>query len=741
MRNFIKARFMFPVMIGVLLTGLAIAVKITEVPLVSDLDRRLEWLAYDLRLRMLLPEDQLPDSRIVIVDIDEQSLLQEGRWPWSRSTIGKLVDRVFEADAAVMAMDVMYAEPQRSGVGDLLDLVDDATRDMILENVPLLESMVSSDQRLADALKNRSVVLGYVIASPSTVPKGLLPPPLVLDEWLVESLPERLPEMYPWIANIDLLQTNARSGGFFSIFPDDDGVIRSAPLFARHNSQLYGSLALEAVRQYLGAERILLNTTPLGSYQALESVSLDGLTRIPTDGNGYVLVPYRGGAYSFPYISSADVLNGDIPEGLLEDRIVLFGTTAAGLYDMRSTPVGSVYPGVEVHANIIAGLLDAAFPYEPSWALFANVALLAVLGVMSIFIVPFIGPVAVLLISLLMLVLVTGLNIWLWSVHGLVLALVAPLILITLIGIFDLAYGFLAEARGRRQLKAMFGQYVPPEVVDEMNKDPDGNFAVEGESREMSVLFCDIRSFTTISELLAANELKRMLNYFFTPMTRIIFERRGTIDKFVGDMIMAFWGAPVHDNEHRRHAVLGALEMLDKLADMQPEIEQRGWPVIEVGIGINSGMMNVGDMGSEYRRAYTVIGDAVNLGSRLESLTKYYGVRLIIGESTVEGLDNMVLRCLDRVQVKGKDEPVTIFEPAGEFEQVGEALRAEVQASNQALEYYFAGDWSRAEQAFSALASEHPGRKLYTLYLERIQGLREQGVSAGWDGVFRHTSK
>jgi adenylate cyclase len=290
-------------------------------------------------------------------------------------------------------------------------------------------------------------------------------------------------------------------------------------------------------------------------------------------------------------------------------------------------------------------------------------------------------------------------------------------------------------------LKAVFGQYVPPEIVDEMNKNPDGDFGLEGESRELSVLFCDIRSFTTISESLAADELKQLLNYFFTPMTRIIFERRGTIDKYVGDMIMAFWGAPVHDPQHHQHAVLGALEMLDKLVEMQPDLSARGWPKIEIGVGINSGMMNVGDMGSEYRRAYTVIGDAVNLGSRLEGLTKYYGVRLIISESTRAGLDGIVLRCLDRVKVKGKNEPVTIYEPLGTAESVTREQLAEVEDSNRALEFYFEGEWDSAEQAFGRLQQAFPERKLFGLYLERIKHLREQGVTAGWAGVFEHTSK
>jgi adenylate cyclase len=300
---------------------------------------------------------------------------------------------------------------------------------------------------------------------------------------------------------------------------------------------------------------------------------------------------------------------------------------------------------------------------------------------------------------------------------------------------------YLTEARSRKQLKAVFGQYVPPEIVDEMSRNPGENFSVEGESRELSVLFCDIRSFTTISESLAADELKQLLNYFFTPMTRIIFEQRGTIDKYVGDMIMAFWGAPVNDPGHSQHAVEAALAMLDMVVEMRPEINERNWPPIEVGIGINTGMMNVGDMGSEYRRAYTVIGDAVNLGSRLEGLTKYYGVRLIVSETTAAGLEGIELRCLDRVKVKGKNEPVTIFEPVGKSVAVSGERVSEIRDSNRALDYYFAGDWGKARPAFQALLDSMPESRLYALYLKRIDELQSQGITEGWNGVFEHTSK
>lgn len=300
---------------------------------------------------------------------------------------------------------------------------------------------------------------------------------------------------------------------------------------------------------------------------------------------------------------------------------------------------------------------------------------------------------------------------------------------------------YVAEARNRRHLKAVFGRYVPPEIVDEMSRHPDQEFSVEGESRELSVLFCDIRSFTTISESLPADELKKLLNHFFTPMTRIIFEKRGTIDKYVGDMIMAFWGAPVHDPGHCQHAVEAALAMLNELQGMRDEFREHNWPEVNIGIGINTGLMNVGDMGSEYRRAYTVIGDAVNLGSRLEGLTKYYGVRLIISESTAEGLEEIVLRRLDRVRVKGKNKPVFIYEAVGKQGSVPDELVNEVSGSNQALDYYFSGDWQKARSAFQRLRDTVPERKLYALYLDRIDELQSKNRTEGWDGVFEHTSK
>ncbi|MGB5260338.1 MAG: adenylate/guanylate cyclase domain-containing protein, partial [Gammaproteobacteria bacterium] len=357
-------------------------------------------------------------------------------------------------------------------------------------------------------------------------------------------------------------------------------------------------------------------------------------------------------------------------------------------YTVFTNADGVDLSGVEIAATAFANLLTDR-SLRPAGALETAVILMLVGLILGAGIYLLKASIAVPLALLLSGLYVVGVQ-SAFNTADLWLPLAIPMLVQLPLALFvGLLAQYLTEARSRRQLKAVFGQYVPPEIVDEMSRHPDENFSVEGESRELSVLFCDIRSFTTISEALPADELKQLLNHFFTPMTRIIFEKRGTIDKYVGDMIMAFWGAPVQDPLHRQHAVEAALNMLDKLVGMRREFSDRNWPEINIGIGINTGMMNVGDMGSEYRRAYTVIGDAVNLGSRLEGLTKYYGVGLIISETTAAGLDDLVLRCLDRVKVKGKHEPVTIYEPVGAVGSVSSELIDEVNASNQALDYYF----------------------------------------------------
>jgi len=489
---------------------------------------------------------------------------------------------------------------------------------------------------------------------------------------------------------------------------------------------------------YLFDRQLQLETVALGEVDVLRYAGV-GAQLARTDAAGRVIVPYKGPKRTFPYLSATDVLNGHTGTGVLEGAIVLIGTSALGLSDLRATPVGTQYPGVEVHANVIEALLNDDFPYRPEWEAGALLAQLLLFGMLLSFWLPRLGPLGSMLLSGLTLLLVISGNFYLWSYQNLDLPLAAVLLLVGGLTIVNLGYGFVSENLSRRLLKGMFDQYVPPAHIERMMNDPSA-YQFAGESKELTVLFSDIRSFTNISENLSAADLKALLNSYFTPITKVIFDNEGTIDKYVGDMVMAFWGAPLDDECHACHAVQAALSMQRVTASLREEFIARGWPAIEIGIGINTGPMNVGDMGSSYRRAYTVLGDAVNLGSRLESITKFYGVKILVGENTHTQAPEFVYRYVDRIQVKGKNEPIRVYEPLGLAGEVDEATLQELALQQQGTEHYFARRWDEAVLIFTQLWQQQP-RRLYQVYIERIGSLRQQTLAEDWDGVFRHTEK
>ena len=303
-----------------------------------------------------------------------------------------------------------------------------------------------------------------------------------------------------------------------------------------------------------------------------------------------------------------------------------------------------------------------------------------------------------------------------------------------------MAYGFFIEARGKRQITGLFGQYVPPELVDEMAKDPE-QFSMEGESREMTVLFSDVRGFTTISEGLDPKTLSQLMNNFLTPLTEVIYRHRGTIDKYMGDCIMAFWGAPLADPNHALNGVMAGLQMHKRLAELQPVFKENKWPEIHIGVGLNTGRMSVGNMGSKIRLAYTVMGDAVNLASRLEGITKEYGAAIIVGEGTKEAVPEVVFREIDRVRVKGKDVAVTIYEPLGLVGEVEKRITDNVSLFHTALKHYRAQDWDMAELQLINLLNADPEAKLYKVYMDRISYLRQNPPGENWDGAFTFQTK
>ena len=472
----------------------------------------------------------------------------------------------------------------------------------------------------------------------------------------------------------------------------------------------------------------------------LEVLSADRQITVPVDESVAALIPYRGRERSFPYISAADVLKGRVDKSQLDGRIILVGTTAPGLMDLRATPVGATYPGVEVHANLIAGILDGKIKEKPGYIMGIEVLQLIFFGGLLAFILPLLSPMRASMLTSAVLFLIVAINLSLWSSANLVLPLASGLLLSVLLFGANMSWGYFVESRTKRQFTELFGQYVPPELVDEMARDPEA-YSMVGRNVELTVLFSDVRGFTTISEGLDPQELSQLMNEYLGAMTEVIRKNRGTLDKYIGDAIMAFWGAPVADPEHARHAVLTAMAMQKALKTLAEPFRARGWPELHIGVGVNTGMMTVGDMGSPVRKAYTVMGDAVNLGSRLESITKQYGVGIIVGPQTREQLGDMVFRELDKVRVKGKDEPVTMFEPLGMVGEVPAEVLDQLTLWKHALRLYRAQDWEQAELQLFNLSRLAPEARLYQLYLERVALLRKSPPGTDWDGVTTFETK
>ncbi|MBF0255465.1 MAG: adenylate/guanylate cyclase domain-containing protein [Gammaproteobacteria bacterium] len=710
---------------------------------VNDLRERMEWMAYDLRMRATGLDAAIVDSRVIVLDIDDDSLEQLGRWPWSRTQMAELIAKLTEAEAAVIALDIFFSEPERNPLIESSRLLQTAEDKDFAQMAGVLEQLAEvndADKLLGEVMAAGPIVQGYVASGEKRSSSGAMPEPAGL--LAEQQVRVSLPTIESYIANIGVIGEGKR-GGFLTFQPDRDGILRRVPLVLSYKDAIYPSLALAAVMEYMGLEKIDLITAPAGDGHLVEGLSIDGALNLPTDHLGRANVPFPKRAGAFHYVSAVDFLAGRFDENLVRDAIVLVGSTATGIYDLRATPISGIYPGVEVHAVLMSAMLNDYLPYAAKWAQGVDIVSILLLGLIAALAMPFIGIGWVVLLMLVMDLGFIYLNFWLWQEKRLILSLAMPVLLVALIGIANLVIGFYHEMMFRKRLRTAFGQYIPPELVDQLQDDSSAAASLEGEEREMTVLFSDIRGFTGISESLRADQLKQLLNLYFTPMTRIIFERKGTIDKYVGDMIMAFWGAPVEDKDHRQHAIEAALDMLQAIENLQPRLRQLGFPEVHSGIGLNSGPMNVGDMGSEYRRAYTVLGDAVNLGSRLEGLTKYYGVPLIVSAETAAGLEQQFLfRPLDRVRVKGKDKPVNILQPLCHLKQASPDQLAEVEAFRAAYSAYLEGDWYNAQQRLQALIAAHPAEKLYRVYHDRIDKLQEEHADSSlWDSTFVHEIK
>ena len=739
----------------VTLSGVAVLVAtIGLFALRPQLLDRAEYALLDWRfqLRGVLP----PRADIAIVAVDARSIDALGRWPWSRSVIAELIDRLHSAGVAAIGLDFIFSEAEAPRGAEAVRLArralvetgsGSAGNSVALDSaIAALDSAIAqhdSDERLAEAIRrSKRVVLGFFFRTglgEEDAPQRLAQTLHNVRRAKISVARTPLRSRAPILTctgieiNIPVIQESSRRAGFFSAQKDPDGVVRRSPLVARCEGDFYVSLAL-GVYEIVSGQRTFLQ----GDAEKLRSVRL-GETLFPTDEGGRIAIDYRGPAGSFRHLSASDVIQGRVSDDLLRGATVLVGPTEVGLRDMQTTPFGPT-PGVEVQANILDSLMSGVVPFRNDNLILAELGILIAIGVLLIGAVSLLGGAfggavfAVLLAGLFI-----GGCIFAFQVYGLWINMAYPLA--TLIGVyFALAVtrAMTVEA-GSRRIRRMFSTYVPPEVVDEMTQHQE-SFRLGGERRDLSILFSDIRGFTALSERLGAENVANLMNIYLTAMTRLVFGSRGTLDKYLGDAIVAFWGAPLPLDDHPLRACMTALAMQEQIGDLQREYpDLPGMEKLKVGIGIHASEVVVGNLGSELRFDYTVTGDGVNLCSRLEGLSKVYGVGVLASGTLVDRLPpGFLLRELDVIRAVGKSEAVRIFEVLGR-RAPEPALAALFDAYASGLAAYRKGYWDEAEEALREPASafaDPPSRVL----LERIALLRKE-PPANWMGVWAFETK
>ena len=703
---------------------------------------RLDEALYDRRLQLTMP--QTLDERIVIIDIDERSLARVGQWPWSRARVAALVRELTERQqVAALALDAVFAEPDRSsGLQNLERLAredlqhDPAFADWLARAAPQLDY----DGVLARALQQGPVALGYYLSSDRDARRsGTLPRPLAE----VDAPPPGMLHWDGYGSNIAPLTAAAPRAGFFNSVADPDGKVRAVPLVAAFEGRLYESLSLAALRLGLDNPPLRLERVAGQAAGGLAAVTLGSgaqALRVPVDARGAALVPFRGpggpGGGSFRYISALDVLEGRLPAGELKGRYTLLGFTAPGLMDLRATPVGEVYPGVEVHANLLSGMLDGRIAVRPDYAAGYEVALLLALGLVLILGLPLLPVAASLGLGLALLGGILALDFSLYLGAGLAMPLATALVLTLTALAVNMALGYFVESRAKRELAQQFATYVPPELVRQMVRNPE-RYGMQARAEELTVMFCDLRGFTSLSETMEPLALQALLNDVLSRLTQVIRAHQGTIDKYMGDCVMAFWGAPVAQPDHARLAVDAAVAMSAAMRQLNAERAARGEPALAVGIGLNTGVMSVGNMGSDLRRAYTVIGDAVNLAARLESLSRVYQVDIVASQATVDhaAAGQHLWQELDRVRVKGKHQATTIHTVRAAPGQASAALQAELALWQAALPLWRAGSFEEFRTKVNELQQANANFFLYRLYAARVASQLQTPPGPGWDGT------
>lgn len=688
----------------------------------DSLDNRLR--DYLFTIRGELPHNQ----NVVIVDIDETSIKSLGQWPWSRDKLAKILENLTLANVGIVGLDIVFAEEDRT------------SPHKILQDLKIYKKDVPNyDLEFANVVENSPVILGYqfdLVKKDNVNAKVPQIPAIFIEKDKPQDNKSYLIEAYNTILNIPQIQDKAYSSGFFNNIPDDTGIIRSVPLIISYDDTIYPSLALEVIRVINDTQKVVVQYDENG----ISNIFLDDIS-IPTDRYGRMLINFRGPERSFKYISAIDIYNNSFDKSEIDGKIVLIGTSAAGLFDLRATPFDSIFPGVEVHANIIDNILMQDFIYKASWLDGANILIIFVLSIIVVMLTTYTtfwaNPIIFISFSIGYLFLVYNL---LFD-YGIVLNILFPIATVLIASIMTTLFDYFYNIKKEEAIKAKFASKVSKNVMDDILKNIDKN-EFSAKSKEVTIFFSDIRGFTNISEKLDAKELISFLNRYMQPMSEIIIKYQGTIDKFIGDAIMAYWNAPIDIKNHCDLALKASLEQLEVLEKLNVELQKENLPKIDIGIGLNTGTVIVGEMGSSLRSDYTVIGDTINLGSRVESLCKYYDSKLNISNFTKDKLqEKYIFRFLDLVKVKGKNEPVEIWQVLGSGE-AKESLKEELDLYHKAIEFYKNSDFINALEIFESLENNEnkTNKNIYKIYITRCKEFIKTPPK-NFDGVYEHTTK
>ncbi len=729
-----------------------------------------------LDLKFLARGAKPEHGHVSIAAVDEKSIERYGRWPWNRIVIARMIAKLAEMGASVVAFDVVFSDEDRSQIPRILATVAEQVdeielekcdsgcedmRDAVLDFLREEIATANPDKILAEVIeKAGNVVLGFFIFTNPEEVANL--DRKRLDEGLELITPSKIGLLKPWDpeeekfykltlrkglavrAPLPILAEATDYFGHFSFHQDDDGALRWGDLLQEVQSDdpdirlIYPSLSLKAAAVHLDTE-IVVHTYPKGVDRITLGLN-QGSPVIPVNYLGRLLINYLGPERTFPTLSIADIIDGNVNPAHVKDRIILVGATAIGVYDLRVTPFQEDFPGVEIHANVIDNILSGNYLSRPDWAFFLELFIILFFG---IFFGIVLGRVPALYGALFVVVVLSGYYLvdrHYFFANGYWIYTVLPMSQAFLIFFVVYIYRYVTEERDKKRTRAAFTQYLNAQVVDALMNDYD-KLKLGGEKREITVLFSDIKDFTSMSEKLSPDELGHLLAEYLNPMTDIVFEHQGVLDKYIGDAVMAFWGAPNPQEDHAARACRTGLHMIKKLNELNDVWKARGIPHLEIRVGINTGPMWVGNMGSQVRFDYTVIGDAVNLGSRLEGTNKQYGTTVMISEFTYEHVKHLfVCRELDSIRVKGKLEPVTIYELVEEGEGEPEILER-VERFHKGLAAYRAQKWEEASGVFHDLLLDYPDDGPAKVFISRCKQYIESPPPADWDGVYVMTTK